>query len=220
LNRPLLLGHRGASKYARENTTAAFDLALAHGCDGFEFDVRFTSDARPVVCHDPHFQDVEISVSEYAHFRALRGLELACADEVVRNYAGRAYLDIELKVQGEIGTILAALADAPRPDSFVISSFLPEVLQAVYARVQGIPLGLICETRQQLSQWETLPVSAVMMHHRLASESMISELHSAGKKTFVWTVNKASEMRRFAEIGADAIISDDTQLLARTLHQQ
>jgi glycerophosphoryl diester phosphodiesterase len=220
MNRPLLLGHRGASKYAPENTTAAFDLALAHGCDGFEFDVRFTGDARAVVCHDPHFQNMEIAKSEYAHFRASRGLELACADEVVRTYAPRAYLDIELKVEGELGPILAALAEAPRADSYVISSFIPAVLEAAYARGQGLPLALICETRQQLGRWQTLPLVAVAVQYGLASPALIDELHLAGKKILVWTVNRAPEMQRFAELGVDALISDDTQLLARTLHRQ
>ena len=36
----LLLGHRGARQYATENSFDAFDVALEHGCDGFEFDVR------------------------------------------------------------------------------------------------------------------------------------------------------------------------------------
>ncbi len=49
----LLLGHRGARKYAPENTFAAFDLALTHGADGFEFDVRRTRDGANVIGHDP-----------------------------------------------------------------------------------------------------------------------------------------------------------------------
>ena len=42
---PLLLGHRGAvcSLGVPENTFASFDLALEHGCGGFEFDVRLTA---------------------------------------------------------------------------------------------------------------------------------------------------------------------------------
>jgi glycerophosphoryl diester phosphodiesterase len=48
----LLLGHRGCRGELTENTFAAFDHAIECGCDGFEFDVRLSSDAIPVVWHD------------------------------------------------------------------------------------------------------------------------------------------------------------------------
>ena len=50
--RPLILGHRGSSALAPENTLAAFARAIADGADGFEFDVRLSSDGIPVVIHD------------------------------------------------------------------------------------------------------------------------------------------------------------------------
>jgi len=53
--RPLIIGHRGASALAPENTISAFQRALADGADGFEFDVRLTCDAVPVVIHDATF---------------------------------------------------------------------------------------------------------------------------------------------------------------------
>ena len=37
----------------REQRFASFDLALKHGFDGFEFDVRLTACGTAVVCHDP-----------------------------------------------------------------------------------------------------------------------------------------------------------------------
>jgi len=52
LNLPLIIGHRGASAVAPENTTAAFREAIAVGADGIEFDVRLTRDGVPVVIHD------------------------------------------------------------------------------------------------------------------------------------------------------------------------
>src|SRR5947209_1262776 len=63
MSRPLLLGHRGAraTRAIPENTFASFDLALAHGCDGFEFDVRRTADGRALICHDPTFREIEIA---------------------------------------------------------------------------------------------------------------------------------------------------------------
>lgn len=49
---PLIIGHRGASARAPENTLAAFDLAIEEGADGVEFDVRLARDGVPVVIHD------------------------------------------------------------------------------------------------------------------------------------------------------------------------
>ena len=49
---PLIIGHRGASSVAPENTLIAFERAIADGADGVEFDVQLASDGRPVVIHD------------------------------------------------------------------------------------------------------------------------------------------------------------------------
>ncbi len=49
---PLIIGHRGASAIAPENTLAAFTRALQDGADGIEFDVRLSQDGVPVVIHD------------------------------------------------------------------------------------------------------------------------------------------------------------------------
>jgi glycerophosphoryl diester phosphodiesterase len=53
LSSPLIIGHRGASAIAPENTLAAFERALLDGADGIEFDVRLARDRVPVVIHDP-----------------------------------------------------------------------------------------------------------------------------------------------------------------------
>ncbi|MGI8918285.1 MAG: glycerophosphodiester phosphodiesterase [Pyrinomonadaceae bacterium] len=49
---PLIIGHRGASALAPENTLAAFRQAIADGADGIEFDVRLARDGVVVVIHD------------------------------------------------------------------------------------------------------------------------------------------------------------------------
>ena len=53
-DRPLVLGHRGASAYAGDNTREAFRLVVEQGADGVELDVRFTADDVIVLSHDPH----------------------------------------------------------------------------------------------------------------------------------------------------------------------
>ena len=210
MNRPLLLGHRGASKYAPENTVAAFDLAIEHGCDGFEFDVRYTKDARCVICHDARYKRRRIDMHSFSE------LTLPSAEEVIRAYAPKAFLDIELKLQGEARPILESLSAIKR-DRFVISSFVPDVLKAIHDMDQKVPLALIAESPRQLEHWPSLPVSAVMIQEGLATARLIDDLHAARKQVFVWTVNRARSMRRLAELGVDGLISDDTQLLVGTL---
>ena len=53
---PLILGHRGASAVAPENTLAAFSMAIQEGADGIEFDVRLARDNVPVVIHDANLK--------------------------------------------------------------------------------------------------------------------------------------------------------------------
>jgi glycerophosphoryl diester phosphodiesterase len=48
----LIIGHRGSSALAPENTLAAFARAMSEGADGIEFDVRLAQDGVPVIIHD------------------------------------------------------------------------------------------------------------------------------------------------------------------------
>ena len=51
-NRPLIVGHRGASAAAPENTLAAFRLGFEQGADQVEGDFRLTGDGHIVAMHD------------------------------------------------------------------------------------------------------------------------------------------------------------------------
>jgi glycerophosphoryl diester phosphodiesterase len=47
-----VISHRGANKYAPQNTMPAFLKSLEIGCDGFETDVHLTADGYIVICHN------------------------------------------------------------------------------------------------------------------------------------------------------------------------
>ncbi len=214
LSRPLLLGHRGARalKSIPENTLASFDQALADGCDGFEFDVRLTADQKAVVCHDPQAGGLEIAQTSAHHLPALPQLH-----EVLVRYQDRAFLDIELKVSGLEKITLDLLPKHPPHRGFVISSFLPEVLQMLHVGDSTVPLGLICETSDELRRWKLLPIEYLIPHHKLVDRDLIRQFKAAAKKILVWTVNQPEDIRRFGALGVDGIISDDTAFLCRAL---
>ena len=215
LTRPLLLGHRGlrSEKTVPENTFASFDLALARGCDGFEFDVRLSGDGRPVICHDDDVRGLSVARS------SSKQLCLPLLDDVLDRYRTSAFLDIELKVSG-LENIAVDLVRASTPErGYVISSFIPEILSSINRLSFEIPLGLICETRAQLSQWRDLPVQYVILHSKLARQRVISEIQDAGKKVFVWTVNSNSTARKFIGWGVDGIVSDFALDLSSVKHE-
>jgi len=214
--KPLLLGHRGARRAAPENTLPAFELALVHGCDGFEFDVRVTADGVPVVCHDPEAANLAIDRCSFAQLTA-RCPDLPDLNEVLARFASRAYLYIELKVSGLEDLVLAALSRHTPQRGYVVASFLPEAITSLHERDRSIPLGLISSRSDHLSQWRSLPISIVMPQYPLVSPQLLREVHEAGKQMFVWTVNEAEPMRALAAAGLDGILADDTELLGNVL---
>lgn len=211
--RPLLLGHRGARaiKTIPENTLASFDRALADGCDGFEFDVRLTADGQALICHDS-----EIGRLEIAHTKARQLPDLLQLTAVLDRYRV-AFLNIELKVPG-LETMIVELLKDRASDKFVVSSFLPGVLKEIHSAAPNFPLGLICEKKVQLKDWQEMPVQFVIPHFRIADQALIDEMHANSRKVIVWTLNSAAAIERFAEFGADGMISDKTSLLCRTIH--
>src|SRR5690348_15464083 len=154
MNRPLMLGHRGlrVAGGPPENTLAAFETALEGGCDGFEFDVRLSSDGIPVICHDP-----EHCGSTVASCAADR-LALPLLNTVLSRYGSRAFLDIELKVAGLEKMTIDAVAEASITyDRLVVSSFLPEVVSELHRLDTNLPTGFIFDQPDALSVWRDLP---------------------------------------------------------------
>jgi len=213
MTQPLLLGHRGARAFRHipENTLASFELCLQHGCDGFEFDVRLSGDGQAVICHDATVGGMSIAKT------VAKSLSLPTLEDVLREFAGRVFLDIELKVAGLESPTLAELRKHPLQKGYVVSSFLPEVLTAIRDLDPAIPLGLLCEDAAQLRGWRETAAEWVIPHFKLVDGELVELVHAAGKRIMVWTVNRAEHMREFAAWGVDAIISDDTELLVSSV---
>ncbi|MGA2335550.1 MAG: glycerophosphodiester phosphodiesterase [Terriglobales bacterium] len=213
MTRPLFLGHRGAraSRQIAENTLASFELCLRHGCDGFEFDVRLSADGQAVICHDATVGAMKIEKT------ASKSLALPTLEDVLGQFAQRAFLDIELKVAGLAPQTVAVLRKHPPQKGYVVSSFLPDVLTTIHDLDPAIPLGFLCETRHQLRCWREMPAEWVIPQFKLADGGLVELVRAAGKRIMVWTVNGTERMREFAVRGVDAIISDETELMVRSL---
>ena len=80
-DRRLIVGHRGASADAPENTLPSFALAVRQGADALELDVHLTRDGVPVVHHDP---DLARTTDRAGAVAALTLAEVQAADAGAR----------------------------------------------------------------------------------------------------------------------------------------
>ena len=58
---------------------------------------------------------------------------------------------------------------------------------------------------------------ALALHHSLVSRRLVDGVHARGAAFLTWTVNDPDEVARLAEIGVDAIVSDDPGMAVRVL---
>ena len=108
----LIIGHRGASADAPENTLAAFNRAFELGADGIELDVTLTKDGIPVVIHDDRVDRTtngrglvkEMTLAQIKQLDAgawfaekYRGEKIPTLAETLTAICARGLVNIELK---------------------------------------------------------------------------------------------------------------------------
>ena len=213
--RPLMLGHRGAGAagHIAENTLESFELCLEQGCDGFEFDVRRSADGHAVICHDPIVGGLRTGGLRIDATPA-RELGVPSLNDVLKRFSQRAFLDIELKVPGLESQVLASVSEHPPRRGFVVSSFLPEVLDRIQSLDPAVPIGFIFD-RQNLTPPSHLDLAWTIPQLKLVSRELVEEAHGSGEKIMVWTVNRADDIQRLIDWGVDAVISDQTKVLGQ-----
>ena len=232
----IVIAHRGASAYAPENTLTAFALAADMGAEMSELDVICTSDGKLVVFHDDTtgrwestdrvVRDITYADTQTLDIRGERVPLLAEVLDLARTRGMR--LNVELKHAGVAGPVLAAIHDARMTDAVIISSFEPLALHEVRAADARIPIAYLMgsDTWHPLTRLrEFWPMPALKQYGCQAWHPYralpgiavsIANVRRAGYAVNVWTVNDEAEMRRFALLHVDGIITDKPDV-ARSL---
>ena len=230
---PRWVAHRGAGKLAPENTLAAFRLGACYGYRAFECDVKLSADGVPFLLHDAtlqrttngHGRAADLSWSELSrldagawHSRAFAGEPLASLEGVAAFCLKNGHaLNIEIKPtpgsEAETGRVVAEHATrlwrgAALPPLF--SSFQPAALAAAQGAAPAIPRALLLDSLRTgwLDEAKTLGCVAVVTGYPLMDAAVLAQLHGAGLRALVYTVNDPAEAQRLAAIGIDAIITD------------
>jgi len=98
-----IVSHRGEhdNQTVYENTIPAFERSKRAGVWGIEFDIRWTRDLQPVVCHDPDLKrvfdiDLEIGRATLEEIKAAAP-QVPSLAEVIARYGNGVHMMIEIK---------------------------------------------------------------------------------------------------------------------------
>lgn len=166
---PLIVGHRGASQDAPENTLESFQLAWEQGADGIEADFRLTSDNQIICMHDETTartsgMDLKIADTTLDRLRSLdvgawKGVEWAGAriptlPEVLAAVPEGTWFFIEIKCGTEIIAPLekALRASGISPERIRLLSFNAALIAELKKRMPGWGACWLCDFRHSRRQ--------------------------------------------------------------------
>ena len=163
MNKTMIIGHRGASAYAPQNTESAFRLAAALNADGVETDVHLTIDNELVIHHN-YFID-ETSDGEGAlELMTLAGLKerdfgsyygnefvnqrILTLREFLEVVKDLEVINIELKspIRKDFdfaGAVLECVIENGLLDKVIFSSFDVELIMAIKKKCINARVGLL-----------------------------------------------------------------------------
>jgi len=207
----LRLAHRGDHRVHAENSLAALQAAArVAGCDGVEFDVRFSKDGEPVVLHDDTLERVQERPERAADLsaRELERLGVPRLDTVLAKLPPAFFLDIELKEPARpafAAVLLARRGDRPR--AVAISCFNPALLAALDPRLAAWPRWL--NTRElSAAVVETVLAAgctAVAADWPAIDEAGVQRARGAGLSVVAWTVRRRPTRDRLDRLGVAAV---------------
>ena len=229
--RPLVLGHRGASAHAGDNTIEAFELAVAHGADGVELDVRFTADKTVVLNHDADLGEMGPLIHhDFATVRSTHP-EVPTLDEALA-VLGDLIINVEIKnspmdtdydPDHQLAEVIARwIARHDIHDRIIVTSFNPRTVAAVRDADATIVTGQLVDIGFDIVRGA--PDIAAAGHSWIAPwvadvvadvEALIDVVHKSGLRMVTWTADDPGDIATLAAAGIDAFISNDPRATLR-----
>jgi glycerophosphoryl diester phosphodiesterase len=242
LQTPIVFAHRGDNTHAPENTLSAFTKAVEKGADAIEFDVKLSADGHVIIIHD---QTVDRTTNGHGQVRgmslaALRDLDagtqypgqfpgekIPTLEEVFESVGKRIYMNVELtnyatpfdRLVPEVVKLVKKFGLEKR---VLFSSFFPHNLIKAARLLPEVPRGLLTWSGP-MGWWGR---NAGFRQERYAAlhpylddvtPGLVNQVHAAGKRVHVWTVNGEDALKQMIGLGVDGIFTDDPGVALKLL---
>jgi glycerophosphoryl diester phosphodiesterase len=233
-----IIAHRGGMGVAPENTLGAFASAREAGAEAFECDVRLTADGHVVVCHDATVDRTTgssgaICAMDLVTLRALNAAarwdghdvgeqQVPLLAEMLDAFPSTAVI-IELKTASVALPAIEIVKRAGAAKRVVFGAFEDAALIA--PRTAG--MATLASKSELIRLLPHALVGARASGVPFAAISMSPTYHnvpmplggfarSTGVPVHVWTVNSATDARRFWNRGAQGIVTDYPAIMVAT----
>ncbi|MDC8832145.1 glycerophosphodiester phosphodiesterase [Alteromonas gilva] len=226
-----ILGHRGASAAAPENTLAAFSLAMSQLATGVELDT-YQVENNNVVIHDRWLNRTtngkgmvtSHSLSQLRKLDAGHGEVIPLLGEVFTLMPPHAIINVEIKHLTDISLWLSAIHNDLSSSGFptenvIVSSFNHRWLRHIKGAWPEVKIGALTATYPENGLGFANDLDAYSLHMALdvVDEYYVREARQAGLKVLVYTVDYPDDMLMLQAWGVDGIFTNVPDLARRTL---
>lgn len=242
--RTWVVGHRGASGHAPENTLAAFRRAVELGAAFIETDLHLSRDARLVCVHDATLERTtngkgtvkELTLAQLRELDAgawygpeFAGERIPTLEEVLAFAREKDIVFfLEVKYEAAWGIehgLVAALRSAQEAARAVILSFSRGVLRNVRRLDNTLMTGLLFDAMPKGGPdaiiERALEIGARQLAPRgdLVTPELLERAHHSDLQVACWTVNEPDKMRQLIEAGVDGIMTDFPDRLVAAVNE-
>lgn len=202
----MVIAHRGASHYFRENTMEAFAGAVDMQSEMVELDVRRTADGVLVVHHDIDLAGHEISALKKNRLDELEekaGYRIPTLSETLEYCEGKIPVDIELKETGYENQVMETVRGILGPRQFIITSIHDTVIRKIKDLASDTRTGFILSSHPR---WQLLTklypgtrarragADVLVASQKLLKLGFLSTTGDLGLPVWIYTVNDRKEL--------------------------
>lgn len=217
-----IVGHRGASGYAPENTLRSFQYAIDIGCDRTELDVRLSKDNEIIVIHDEEVSRItdgkgmvmDMSLAELKKLNCPDNQKLLTLQEVVDFCKNKISLQIELKAEDTPQAVNQLILKNDIENGVVISSFDIGLLREIKKLNPKLKVGLLFREYSD-DVWkfvEEIPLEFIGPKYNIVTAEMINKAHELGKIVYAYHVKEKDIGEKLIALGVDEIGSEFPKL--------
>ena len=217
-----LIGHRGFSAVAPENTLISFEKACTCGFYGCEFDIHLTSDGEWVIMHDPQIKRMTSrrGVIEKMTLDSLKSIPLTNGANIekygeifmptleealclLNKYNVIPVIEIKTNTTEKLDDVLSLIEKYGFSESAWIISFNKESLVRIRELDERINISLLTErvSRRALSFCTRNKLNGLDFNKDKAGEKQVKMILDAGLIPQAWTVDRAEDFERFYSFG-------------------